>query len=221
MIAEGRNTLHAFRLRFRVPSIARRPGKWISPQSSLRLAFPILRGHPATPRCAARPFSSSLAAAFLPAYRTVKVASLPPRQRASPSSGTADRPLLSARPRLSTPGAGKRPLPERNTHSFPSSGDNGTALTVMQIAFTSEEPPYRTGTLTGLTRLEVQRMLPGIQPDTRPSANHKISLMWRFLAAGKLCGVRPGYELRSEFSTFGPDAAFETLFGKAYKSLQT
>jgi len=94
----------------------------------------------------------------------------------------------------------------------------------MQIEFTCEEPPYRTGTLTGLTRLEVQRMLPGIQPDTRPSANHKISLMWRFLADGIPCGIwnyRQGYELRREYSTFGPEAAFETLFGNAYKSLQT
>jgi hypothetical protein len=125
---------------------------------------------------------------------------------------------------LTTPGARERPLPERNTHTFPSAGDHGETLPVMQIEFTAQEPPYRTGTLMGLTHFEVQRLLPEIQPDTRTSANHKITLMWRFLADGKHCGVwnyRHGYELRGEFSTFGPDAAFETLFGNAYKSLQT
>jgi hypothetical protein len=82
----------------------------------------------------------------------------------------------------------------------------------MQIESTGQEPPYRTGTLTGLTHFEAQRLLPGIQTDTRTSANHKITLMWRFLADEKRCEVwnyRKGNELRSEFSMFGPDAAFD------------
>jgi hypothetical protein len=65
---------------------------------------------------ALRAFSSSrLAAAFL---------NLPGGQgRFAPSAtarfpfvGTADRPLLRARPRLTSPGARERPLPDRNTH---------------------------------------------------------------------------------------------------------
>ena len=74
---------------------------------------------------ALRAFSSSrLAAAFL---------NLPGGQgRFAPSAtarfpfvGTADRPLLRARPRLTSPGARERPLPDRNTHLFPSAGDEG------------------------------------------------------------------------------------------------
>jgi hypothetical protein len=111
-----------------------------------------------------------------------------------------------------------------STHSFPSAGDNGATLHDMQIEFTVQEPSYRTGTLTGVTQSQVQSTLPGIQPDTRTSADRKLTLIWRFLVDGKPCGIwnyRHAYELRGEFSTFGPDAAFETLFGKAYTSLQT
>ena len=39
-----------------------------------------------------------------------------------PLVGTADRPLLRAHPRLTSPGAQERPLPERNKHFFPSAG---------------------------------------------------------------------------------------------------
>jgi hypothetical protein len=92
----------------------------------------------------------------------------------------------------------------------------------MQIEFTAQEPPYRTGTLTGLTHSEIQQMLPDIQPDTRPSADRKVSIAWRFLADGKPCGIwdyRQSYELRGELSTFGPDEVFTALFNHAYTRL--
>ncbi|HWA09499.1 MAG TPA: hypothetical protein VG838_08630 [Opitutaceae bacterium] len=92
----------------------------------------------------------------------------------------------------------------------------------MQIEFTSQEPPYRTGTLKGLTLLEIQELLSGIQPETRPSADRKVTTTWRFLADGNACGIwnyRRSYELRGELSTFGPDGVLATLFGQAYAPL--
>lgn len=92
----------------------------------------------------------------------------------------------------------------------------------MQIEFTSQEPPYRTGTLRGLTLAEIQQVLPDIKPDPRPSANGKVTIMWRFLANGKPCGIwdyRGSHEVRGELSTFGPDEAFAALFGHAYARL--
>lgn len=188
IIVQGSNISTALRLRFCASEIARRPGKGFFPAVEPASRLPHSAGTPRNAPMRVAHFSSRLAAAF---------SSLPGGQgRFAPSAttrfpfvGTADRPLLSARPRLTTPGARERPLPERNTHSFPSAGDNGAALPPMQIEFTVQEPPYRTGTLTGLTHFEVQRLLPGIQPDTRTSANHKVTLMWRFLVDGKLCGV--------------------------------
>ena len=95
----------------------------------------------------------------------------------------------------------------------------GAAFLVMHIESTSHEPPYRTGTLKGLTLAEIQAMLPDIQPDTRPSADLKVTIMWRFFANAKPCGIwnyRWSYEVRGELSTFGPDGVFDTFFGKAY-----
>ena len=92
----------------------------------------------------------------------------------------------------------------------------------MQIESTCQEPPYRTGTLKELTFSAVQQMLPGVQPDTLPSANGKVTMMWRFLADGKPCGIwnyRTSYEMRRELSTFGPDEILATLFGEAYAPL--
>jgi hypothetical protein len=89
----------------------------------------------------------------------------------------------------------------------------------MHIESISHEPPYRTGTLKGLTLTEIQEMLPDIQPDTRPSADRKVTILWRFLADDKPCGIwnyRRGYEVLGELSTFGPDGVFDRLFGKAY-----
>jgi len=65
-------------------------------------------------------------------------------------------------------------------------------------------------------------MLDDIQPDTRPSADRKMTVTWRFLADGKPCGIwdyRKSYEARGELSTFGPDESFTELFGKAYTPL--
>ena len=92
----------------------------------------------------------------------------------------------------------------------------------MQIESTSQEPPYRTGTLKGLTFSEIQRILPEIQPDTRPSAGRKVAITWRFLANGKPCGIwdySKSHELRGELSTFGPDEVFAALFGRSYTLL--
>jgi len=92
----------------------------------------------------------------------------------------------------------------------------------MQIESTDQEPPYRTGTLKGLTLSEIQQALPGIEPDTRPSADRKVTLMWRFLADGQPCGLwnyRMTLETRGELSTFGPDGILTTLFGQAYAPL--
>ena len=89
----------------------------------------------------------------------------------------------------------------------------------MQIESTTQEPPHRTGTLKGLTFTEIQQMLPDISPDTRPSADRKVTIMWRFLANGKSCGIwnyRRSHEVLGELSTFGPDEIFHALFGKAY-----
>ncbi len=90
----------------------------------------------------------------------------------------------------------------------------------MQIESISHEPPYRTGSLKGLTLSEIQEMLPNVQPDTRPSADRKVTIMWRFIANGELCGIwnyRRSYEVLGELSTFGPDTVFESLFAKAYE----
>jgi len=54
-----------------------------------------------------------------------------------PFVGTAVRPLLRARPRLTSPGARERPLPERNTHSFPSAGDEAR-----RFSLCISNPPY-------------------------------------------------------------------------------
>ena len=92
----------------------------------------------------------------------------------------------------------------------------------MQIESTGQEPPYRTGTLKGLTLSAIQKILPGIQPDTRPAADRKVTIMWRFLADGQSCGIwnyRTSYEVRGELSTFGSDANFAALFGQAYAPL--
>ena len=90
----------------------------------------------------------------------------------------------------------------------------------MQIESTHQEPPYRTGTLKGLTLIEIQQVLAGIQPDTRPSADRKVTLMWRFRIDGQPFGIwnyRTSYEVRDELSTFGPDEIVTTLFGRAYR----
>ena len=89
----------------------------------------------------------------------------------------------------------------------------------MHIESSLHEPPYRTGTLKGLTLSEIQKILPGIQPNTRPSADRKVTIMWRFSANAKPCGIwnyRQSYEVRGELSTFGPDVIFDMLFGNAY-----
>ena len=96
------------------------------------------------------------------------------------------------------------------------------AFLVMQIESTSQESPYRTGTLKGLTLAEIQNILPDISPDTRPSSDRKVRIAWRFLANGKPCGIwnyRTSHEVLGELSTFGPDGIFDTLFGKAYATL--
>lgn len=92
----------------------------------------------------------------------------------------------------------------------------------MHLETTLQEPPHRTGTLKNLTLSEIQEMLHNIHPDSRPSSDRKVTLMWRFLADGKPCGIwnyRQSYEVRGELSTFGPDEIFGTLFGNAYTSL--
>ena len=92
----------------------------------------------------------------------------------------------------------------------------------MHIESTSHEPPYRTGTLKGLTISEVQKMLPDILRDTRVSGDRKVTMTWRFLANGKPSGIwdyRRSYELRGELSTFGPDEVFTAIFKQAYAVL--
>jgi len=92
----------------------------------------------------------------------------------------------------------------------------------MHLESTSQEPPYRTGTIKHLKLSEIQEMLPDVQPDTRPSSDRKVTLMWRFLVDGKLCGIwnyRKSYEACGELSTFGPDEIFRTVFGEAYSRL--
>ena len=92
----------------------------------------------------------------------------------------------------------------------------------MHIESTSQESPYRTGTLTGLTLADIQRMLSDIEPDSRPTADRKVSITWRFLANGKPCGIwnyRRSHEMRGELSTFGPDEILRALFGKAYSPI--
>ena len=92
----------------------------------------------------------------------------------------------------------------------------------MQIESTCQEPPYRTGTLKELTLSAIQQMLPGVQPDTRPSADGKVTIMWRFFADGEPCGIwsyRTSFEVRHELSTFGSDEVLATLFGDAYSPL--
>lgn len=67
----------------------------------------------------------------------------------------------------------------------------------MHIESTSQESPYRTGTLKGLTLADIQRTLSDIEPDSRPTADRKTSITWRFLANGKPCGIwnyRRNYE---------------------------
>lgn len=92
----------------------------------------------------------------------------------------------------------------------------------MQIQYTSEESPYRTGTLRGLTISEIEQKLAGIKPDSRCTADQKVSLSWRFLADGRLCGIwdyRRSYRLRGELSTYGDNKVFAELFGSAYSAL--
>lgn len=92
----------------------------------------------------------------------------------------------------------------------------------MHIESTTHQPPYRTGTLKGLTISEVQEMLPDISPDTRASGDQKVTITWRFLANGKPCGIwnyRRSHEILGELSTFGPDEIFAALFEKAYTAL--
>ena len=92
----------------------------------------------------------------------------------------------------------------------------------MHIESITQESPYRTGTLKGLSLPDIQRMLPDIEPDSRPTADRKVSITWRFLANGKPCGIweyRRSHEMRGELSTFGPDEIFQTLFGKAYSPI--
>ena len=98
----------------------------------------------------------------------------------------------------------------------------GAALLVMQIESTTQAPLHRTGTLKGLMFTAIQQMLPDISPDTRPSADRKITIMWRFLANGKPCGIwnyRKSYEVLDELSAFGPDEVFNTLFEQTYSPL--
>lgn len=177
--------------------------------------------HPECPMRFALFSSSRLAAAF-PSLPGGQGRCAPSAKARFPFVGTEDRPLLRARPRLTSPGARERPLPERNTHSFPSAGVEARTLLVMQIESTSHESPYRTGTLKGLTIFEVQKMLPDIAPDTRASGDRKVTIAWRFLANGEPCGIwnyRRSHEILSELSTFGPDEVFTALFGKAYTTL--
>ena len=92
----------------------------------------------------------------------------------------------------------------------------------MQIESTSQESPYRTGTLKELTLADIQRILAGIEPDSRPTADRKVSITWRFLADGKPCGIwnyRRSHEMSGELSTFGPDEIFQTFFGNAYSPI--
>ena len=92
----------------------------------------------------------------------------------------------------------------------------------MHIESTTQESPYRTGTLKGLTLADIQRMLSYIEPDSSPTADRKVSITWRFLANGKPCGIwnyRRNHEMRGELSTFGPDEIFQVLFGNTYSPI--
>ena len=179
---------------------------------------PFQRGHPATPRCAARFFFQLTGRSVLQltrrsrSLRFLRNGALPLRRDGSPSAPPRAPSLDCARC------AG--PSAARAQHALTSEcRRRGAAFLVMHIESTSHEPPFRTGTLKGLTLSEIQAMLPDIQPDTRPSADRKVTIMWRFTANTKPCGIwnyRQSYEVRGELSTFGPDGVLDTLFGKAY-----
>lgn len=87
-----------------------------------------------------------------PTYQAVKVAALPPQRRASPSSGRQTV-CSSALRCLTSPGARERPLPERNTHSFPSAGDEARRFPSCTL-----NPPY-TNLLIAPVRSKASRCL--------------------------------------------------------------
>jgi hypothetical protein len=87
----------------------------------------------------------------------------------------------------------------------------------MLIQPSNEFAPYRTGTLTGISKGQILSAIPDATFLDTPTADKKVTMEWAFLANGQLCGI---WDYRgARFSTYGPAQVFETLFGEAYSSL--
>jgi hypothetical protein len=87
----------------------------------------------------------------------------------------------------------------------------------MLIQPSNEFAPYRTGTLTGISKEQIFAALPDATFRDKPAADKKVTMEWAFLANGQLCGIWDYRGIR--FSTYGPAQIFKTLFGRAYSSL--
>jgi len=179
---------------------------------------PFKRGHPATPRCAARFFFQLTGRSVLQltrrsrSLRSLRNGALPLRRDGRPSAPPR-APSLDCARCAGTSAAKAQPALISECRR------RGAAFSVMHIESSLHEPPYRTGALKGLTLSEIQAVIPDIQPDTRPSADRKVTILWRFSADAKPCDIwnyRQSYEVRGELSTFGPNEILEMLFGKAY-----
>jgi hypothetical protein len=72
----------------------------------------------------------------------------------------------------------------------------------------------RTGSLSGVTPDEVHQRLPEAHFDGRTTDDKKVTMEWQFVADGHPCAI---WDYRgAQFSTFGPDHVFKTLFGNTY-----
>lgn len=86
----------------------------------------------------------------------------------------------------------------------------------MKVIPDSTAGGHKTGSLTRISKDEIDAAL-GFEPNVEDDAD-KVKYSWGFTADGVSCGIwdYKGSHRFNQYSTFGPDAVFQTLFGNRY-----
>ena len=74
---------------------------------------------------------------------------------------------------------------------------------------------HKTGRLSPSLTVEEITIALSVEPDAEVSSDGKVTKEWQFVADGRECAI---WDYKgAKWSTFGPDAVFEQLFGQAYQ----
>ena len=79
---------------------------------------------------------------------------------------------------------------------------------------------HRTGTLNDMTAAKIAEVL-GHKNNFGPSGDGKVTMEWLFYADDEECAIwdYKGSAQDEQFSCYGPDEIFESLFGYNYSSM--